>query len=613
MKIENSAKESALRTRRSRVSIFQFAFFIFQFSIFLLRPATAEVSAQASLTAGQVGTGEPFQLIVQVTSDEKTQDLPWPQVDGLQNFSVAKNSSSSQSSQTTIVNGRVSSRTLYVVNFTYTLTAQKAGTFALGPIKYAYKDYERNMGSAQITVTKQEAGLTSTPSLSKRKAYVGEQVFYNLRIAAGQGVQQINLVQDLQKLIGEKFWFQKLDKQIEGKAMKVGGQDVRVYDVRIVLFPLLAGKADLAGIPIEYTQVSRTQRRRPGSVFDMFDDEFFGGGGSVVNMSATASPIDMEVLPLPAGAPADFTGSVGEFTLSAAVDKASLPAGDAVTLTVILKGDGEPKTLTKPKLPDMGQFEVFEPEVTMNSTIQGNTLITTKIFKYVMVPHRRGDYELGPVAFSYFDPARKAYIQAKSQPIRIAVTPGKESDYAPQRVMSQREIAEIGSDVRHIKSAAALSSENDFLYKRAWFWLLFPPTPVAFAMLFLARTRRRRLAADATLKRKTQAGPQLKRRLKEAEDALKQRDARGFYKALSQAVVGFASDKTNVEFRGLTSEDAQARLKAEGAGEAAAAEYARVLQACDFGQFGGGDRDEKAWKEALGTAEELLRRLDREL
>lgn len=575
--------------------------------------ARAEITAQASLTASQVGTGEPFQVIVQVTSEEKLADLPWPQVEGLQNFTVAKNMGTSQSSQTSIVNGRVSNRTLYIVNFSYTLTAQKPGTFQLGPIKYAYKTYERNMGSAQITVTKQEPGLTSTPTLSKRKAYVGEQVFYNLRIVAGPGVQQINLVQDLQKLIGEKFWFQRLDKQVEGKSMKINGENARVYDMRIVLFPLLAGKADLAGIPIEYTQVSRTQRRRQGSVFDMFDDEFFGGGGSVVQLSTTASPIDMEVVPLPSGAPADFTGSVGDYSLSAAVDKVSLPAGDAVTLTITVKGDGEPKTITKPKLPDLGQFEVFEPEVSSNSAPQGSTLVTTKTFKYVMVPHRRGDYDLGPVTFTYFDPKRQEYALAKSQPIRIAVTPGKETDYAPARVMSQREIADIGSDIRHIKSATSLRSENDFIYKRAWFWLLFPPTPLAFAMLLLVRTRSRRLASDATLKRKTLAGPQLKRRLKEAGDALKERDARGFYKALSQAVVGFASDKTNVEFRGLTLEEAQARLRANGAGEAAAAEYAKVLQACDFGQFGGGARDEKAWKESLAVAENLLRKLDREL
>lgn len=581
-------------------------------AMYAVATVRAEVAAQASLSSGNVGTGESFTLTVQITSDEKPEGLPWPQVGGLENFTVAKNSGTSQSSQTQIINGKISSRNYYVVNFTYTLTAQKPGTFQLGPIVYAYKSYNRNMGSANIAVTKQEPGLTSHPSLDKHTAYVGEQVFYNLRITASLAVRNINLMQDLQKAIGEKFWFQRMDKTVEPKLQKVNGNDMRVYDMRIVLFPLLAGKAELSGIPIEYTQASQGRRRQSGSVFDMFDDEFFGGGG-VANLKTTAGAIEMDVQPLPPGAPADFTGAVGSFTLNAVVDKTTLPAGDAVTLTVTIKGDGEPKTLTKPRLPDMAQFEVFEPEVGGGSAAQGQVWTTTKTFKYVMVPHRRGEYSLGPIVFPYFDPRRKAYVEAASQPIRITVTPGKESSASQSRVMSQREIADIGSDIRHIKSGGMLRNENDFVYKRAWFWLLFVPGPVAYILLLLSRTRSKRLASDATLKRKTLAGAELKRRLKEAGDALKQRDARGFYKALSQAVIGFASDKLNVEFRGLTLDEAQARLRSKGVSEASVAEYAKVIQACDFGQFGGGDKDEKAWKEALMAAENLLRMLDREL
>ena len=135
----------------------------------------------------------------------------------------------------------------------------------------------------------------------------------------------------------------------------------------------------------------------------MFDDEFFGGG-NVVQMTAMASPISMEVLPLPGGQPSGFSGSVGQYSLNATVDKTTLPSGDALTLTVTIRGDGEPKSIIKPLLPDLGQFEVFDPEVTTGSAVQGSTLITTKTFKYVMVPHRRGEYTLGPVAFTYFDP-----------------------------------------------------------------------------------------------------------------------------------------------------------------------------------------------------------------
>jgi hypothetical protein len=614
-KIPNSGRSLTVKARARRSSVFQFSICVLQFAIlFLAATARAEVSAEASLSSSNVGTGEPFQLTVQVTSDEKPDNLPWPNVEGLDKFTVTKNAGQSHSTQTSIINGKISNRSLYIVNYTYTLTAQKPGVYQLGPIRYAYKTYERNLGSANVTVVKQEAGLTSQPSLSKKSAFVGEQLLYNLRIIPSAGVQQINLPQDLQKLIGEKFWFQRLDKNVEGKVVQINGQPVKVFDVRIVLFPLLAGRADLSGIPVEYQQVSRNQARRGGSVFDMFDDQFFGGSGHVVQMTAMASPISIEVAQLPAGAPADFTGSVGEYSLAANVDKTTLPSGDALTMTVTIRGDGEPKTITKPRLPDLGQFEVFDPEVTSGTSVQGSTLLSTKTFKYVMVPHRRGEYTLGPVAFSYFDPARKVYAEAKSQPITISVTQGKEIAASANRVMSQREIADIGSDIRHIKNGSGpLRSENDFLYKHPWFWLLFPPSPIAFAMLLMVRTRSKRMASDATLKRKTLAGAQLKRRLKEANESLKQRNSREFYKALSQAVVGFASDKLNVEFRGLTADDAKAQLRKRGVSEASIAEYEKVLGMCDFGQFGGGARDEKAWKESLDATENLLRMLDREL
>lgn len=579
----------------------------------LAASAFAEMNAEATISATQIGTGESTRLTVQVISDERIDNLPWPQVDGLGNFTVGKETGTSRSSQATIVNGKVSQRTLYVTQFIFVLTGKTPGTFTVGPIRYTYKDFDKQLGQTSLTVLKQDPGVSTVATVSKRDAYLGEQVLYNLRIICGPQVQQINLEEDLQKLIGEKFWFQRLDKNVEARNEKVDGQPVKVFDIRIVLFPLLHGPIELSGIPVAYQQVSRTQRRRTGSVFDMFDEDFFGGG-SVVTLKAMAKPVAMQVSPLPAGAPAGFSGAVGGYTLTASTDKASLPSGDAVTLTVTISGDGQPKSIGKPALPDLSQFEIFDPEVSTATAVQGSSLVTTKTFKYVMVPRRKGEYTIGPVAFPYFDPDRRVYAEAKSQPITLSVTQGKEIAASPGRVLSQREITEIGSDIRHIKGGeAALRDGDNYLYKHVWYWALFGPSPAAFALMLLARRRSRRLESDATLKRKSQAGAQLRRRLKEAGEAMKQQNPREFYKALSQAVVGLASDKTNVEFRGLPIEEAKARLRSQGAAEATAEEYARMIERCDFGQFAGGGKDEKGWKEALTAAEDLLRRLEKEL
>ena len=54
--------------------------------LFLACAARAEIAAEASISATQVGTGEPFQLTVQVVTDQKDVKLPWPQVENLTKY-----------------------------------------------------------------------------------------------------------------------------------------------------------------------------------------------------------------------------------------------------------------------------------------------------------------------------------------------------------------------------------------------------------------------------------------------------------------------------------------------------------------------------------------------
>src|SRR5690606_11395332 len=125
-------------------------------------------------------------------------------------------------------------------------------------IRYAHEGFERELGRAAITVTEAEPGIKTRTSVSKNRAYAGEQVLYTLRIILGEGVQSINLPQDLQKRVGEKFYFRQVDEEIVRTTAVVDGREVPVFDVRIALFPLIAGPAVLEGIPVEY------RRLRPG-------------------------------------------------------------------------------------------------------------------------------------------------------------------------------------------------------------------------------------------------------------------------------------------------------------------------------------------------------------
>ncbi len=567
----------------------------------------AVLSAEASLSANQVVTGEAFQLVVRVSADQK-ENLPWPTVEGLEPFSVTKNSGTSTSSQTTIINGTVSRSENHFTEFVYTLTAREGGSYTIGPIRFAFKGFDRDLGRASISVTKTEAGVSTRTSLSKSKVYAGEQVLYTLRIIPRAEVQSIDFPQEMQKRIGEKFFFQQVDHQIVQRPAKVDGREFRVFDIRIALFPLLSGPLALDGIPVEYRQM-RPSNAQGQSMFDAF----FGNGGSLITQTTIAAPLRMRAEPLPPGAPDGFTGSVGTYSLSAALSSPTVAAGEPVTLTVIIRGNGLPKSVTKPVMPDLAHFEVYDPEETASTEPIGTELWTTRTFKYVLIPGREGTQILDGISFPYFDPRRGVYARAQSPALTLRVTPGKPGA-AGALLGAQREITEVGSDIRHIKVGNyRLRNDADLPTRHAGFFLLLLLPPLALAGAWWLRRHQERLRSDSAFSRRTRAAAELKRRLKSARQALESNQSRDFYRALSEAVTAFPSDKLNREFRGLTLPEAAAMLSARGASSETVSAYDTLLQRCDYVLFAGMAPTSDEMRRDIETAESLLARLDKEL
>src|SRR5690606_35064778 len=314
---------------------------------------------------------------------------------------------------------------------------------------------------------------------------------------------------------------------------------------------------------------------------------FFGGCGSVVTQTATASPLRVNITPLPPGAPDDFTGSVGSYSVKASLSQAVVAAGEPVTLTVTVRGNGNPRTITRPTLPDLPHFEVYDPEESGGSTVEGSELWTTRTFRYVLIPGREGLHEPGRVSFPYFDPARGTYARAESAPLTLRVTPG--SLAAPTSPLStRREITELGADIRHIRTGDfRLRDEASLPLGSPLFLALVVLPPLAFAGAFVARRRRERLRSDSALSRRTRAGAERRRRLREVRTALDANRPHAFYRALSEAVMAFPSDKLNREFRGLTLPEAMSLLAAHGVTAETAAAYDQLLQRCDFVLFAG--------------------------
>ena len=94
-------------------------------------------------------------------------------------------------------------------------------------------------------------------------------------------------------------------------------------------------------------------------------DDFFSGNSFFPSQEPTvitSAPVEVEVLPLPVpGRPRSFTGLVGRLNVSASIDRSSVETNDAVTLELIVEGEGNLQGLAAPIIDFPADFEVFPP------------------------------------------------------------------------------------------------------------------------------------------------------------------------------------------------------------------------------------------------------------
>ena len=130
------------------------------------------------------------------------------------------------------------------------------------------------------------------------------------------------------------------------------------------------------------------------------------------------NPLKLTVQPLPeTGKPSQFSGAVGEYQISAQVDRSAIEAGRALTLSLQISGRGSMQTVTAPKLPAI-------PGVVVNGpNLVESPVPTTRTYAYALIPARSGTLRIPAIAYIYFDPSRAVYATAQTTPIPVSVRP----------------------------------------------------------------------------------------------------------------------------------------------------------------------------------------------
>jgi len=233
---------------------------------------------------------------------------------------------------------------------------------------------------------------------------------------------------------------------------RVGLIDVSKTDFAITRFPQQADQAEtvINGIGyIVYTYRSTLSALHPGDLkvgpastellFDVMDEDPrqlrqpFGFGmmmGRAESRKHVVRSLDVKVkvLPLPAeGRPVNFSGAVGDFSLSATATPNDLTVGDPLAVEVIVDGSGNFESLQPPALTPPDGWKAYPPRrYNVDGPVDPNLPPAAQrriAYSVVYVPEKVQPH-LPAFELSYFSPTQKKYVTASTAPIPLKIKPG---------------------------------------------------------------------------------------------------------------------------------------------------------------------------------------------
>lgn len=571
-----------------------------------------EVSVRAYLTPGAtVGVGAPFVLNVELSGTRALDEEP--ELPDLSAYAQYQSSSTQSSVQ--MVNGRTS--VTLTVQYRYQAVAE--GTFEIPSIPVRANGEILRTEPIRLTVSADAApvgggGETAvgpddvfiTASASKERVRQGEPFVLEYRIWTRVDVTSFNFTRVPEP---EGFWVEDItpagQPQVE-QLTRDGEQYATAVIRRVALVPTTPGERAIEPIVME-AQV----RVRSADPFD----RFFGGrslfGGRTVPVGVVSDEFTVDVLPLPAGAPEPFSGIVGALDVTAELDRDSVAANEAVTLTVRVGGEGNLRAVTAPELELPDDFEVFPPEASESIRAFGDGLAGAKTFEYVLIPRAPGNREVPAISLGYFDPEDDVYRVASSDAIPLRVT-GVAADEAAGPGRSG--VAELRRDIRFIHLGnGALRPQRGPLFGTAGFWLFFLLPLVGIAGAVALRRHQDLLEGDVAYARGRRAGRVARKRLAHARELAAGEDRRGFYAEVARALRGLVADRLNLAEAGLQTRELVTTLERERVAPETVAEVEACLVECDRQRFAPPGDDPTEASRVLERVGNLMGALDREL
>jgi hypothetical protein len=558
------------------------------------------ISFNASVDKKTVPLNDSFIYSIVIKGDSN--NLPDHQIGNMFDFNRF---GTSTSQSMTIINGKYN----VSVTYRYTLGPKKVGKFTIPPatIKYNGKTYSTE--SIEIEVTP-ATNIHSTSSISSKQANVRQRQHSSQNPPGKAFVKaSVNkkIVYENEKLTYKFSFYRNIDLVSnpeyyppdfagfwnDGSKPKeryevVDGTNYHVDELETVLYPVGVGVKTISPTKLKISIID----------FSGLDDDFFSvfsNMGQGRNKILETNPIEVKVVALPKeGKPSDFSGAVGDFKINASLDKQTAQTSEPVTLTIIVKGNGNMKSVGNIHFSDYNGFKKYD-------TVVAKVSDTSKEFKTIFIPQLPGDKKIPAVSLSFFNPTKKQYEIIKTQPQTVVVT--GEPIYVHDSSNEEPRIETTRKDINYNKQVKNLKPFKGHLIKKPSFYLVFVP----FIILLLTIFAYKKIATNPFRKRKdTSSRTKILKLLKNAELEASKNNVNLSVNLTYQALMEIITIKTRLVADNLSKDQINEKLLESGADKSYITKIMEIYDNINFYKFAAVSLDEKSIKILIDNTRTLI-------
>lgn len=548
----------------------------------------------------QVAVGEEFQVEYTIFTDDvdnfRLPALP----NGIERL---YGPFTSRQSSFQMVNGHTSSSSS--TTFTYVFAATRKGTFTLPPAKINVggqtiastpvrisasgnihaSNTAMGNSSPSVNVPTQKPRIRTnkvpdrelfiTVNANKNKVYEQEGVLVTYKVYTA--VNLVNLNGKMPDLTGFHVQEIKPNQQITFQTERHGGRNYRTATwSRYVMYPQVTGNLKIPSI--NFHAVVRQD-------IDDFDPFAFITDGQIEDIEKTvvAKGLNLQVLPLP-NKPDDFAGAVGNFNITAQLDKYEVKAGDPINLRIVVSGNGNLKLIKQPQPQFPSSFDTYDAKVVDKTKLSEKGLTGSMVYDFLAVPRSEGEYEIPPVRFVYFDTTTNTYKTLITNAFKVSVLKG-DGQGATISDIATTDSTLIKDIMKGDKHAACAKC----FFGSTTYWGILATILIVFALLFYLLRKRAIMRSDLIFLKGKNAQKVATKKLYAAEQLMLKGRSSDFYDEVLRALWGYISNKFNMPVEELSRENISERLREKGVEDANIEMFIGAIDECEFERYAPGD------------------------